>query len=80
MIAGKGRDTPIRLEPRLLYNYKDSVEGEWQKVKGIAQTTDLDGIACEVEIHWYRNIGIYDFVEPKFKPQDYGDIFIYDES
>ena len=65
VFAGKGTKTPIRDIERLVKQYPNTKEQNWQKVKGHAEL-DLNGETFKAEIHWYEepNIGK---VEIKYK-------------
>lgn len=78
MIAGKGKERQIDIEDILLSNYPQSVNGEWQKLKGIADYIDDFGENCKIELHWYKNSGIIDYADIKLKPQADGSWFIYE--
>lgn len=78
VVAGKGREREIDIEDILLSKYPDSVRGEWQKIKGIAEYTDEFGENCKIELHWYKNSDIIDYADIKLKPQSDGSWYIYE--
>jgi len=63
-IAGKGREKPIRDEPRLLSQY-GGIKSKWQKMRGMAVLKD-DGTPRKAEIHWYYESSV-GYVEFKWK-------------
>ena len=65
VFAGKGTKTPIRDIERLVRQYPNTKEQNWQKVKGHAEL-NLNGETFKAEIHWYEEPSIGK-VEIKYK-------------
>ena len=75
-IAGKGKKRTIDEVQRLIYQYPDTVETEWQKKKGFGYLID-NGEIYKAEVHWYYEPSIGD-VEHKVKTHN-GEWRIYDD-
>lgn len=59
VIAGKGKKRQIDVIDILLDKYKDTIEEEWQKKKGIGYV-DYLGESYKTEIHWYSEPSVGD--------------------
>lgn len=77
IIAGKGRDNPIRDIDWLMFRYPGDPEESWTKEKGFGFVYDEYGEVRPVELHWYSSKS-YDKVEMKIKLQYGGGIYLDD--